>query len=299
MSTLVWKFGDVRITRIQESLGAYPAEEAFQGAMTSVVRQHRAWLAPHFVDDKDRLFVSIHALLVEANGTKIVVDTCIGNNAPPAFEAMIVANPTFLSDLAAADFDRPSVDYVICTHLHFDHVGWNTIRDGDRFVPTFPNARYIMTRLEFETWRQSLEIQSPEEAASFYGSYNTIQPLVDAGLLDLVEPGHHVTDGIWLEATPGHSPGHVAVHIDSRDERALITGDLTHHPVQWAEPDWSALSDSDQDQSASTRKRLLREYSDQNIAILGTHYPPPVAGRLITTQSGHRFVPLDVAIGIS
>jgi glyoxylase-like metal-dependent hydrolase (beta-lactamase superfamily II) len=116
-----------------------------------------------------------------------------------------------------------------------------------------------------------------------------VRPIVDAGLADLVPPDHEITDELRFEFTPGHSPGHVAVHIESNGEHAIITGDLTHHPVQWAKPEWCALPDTDLAQSEATRRRLLAEYADTDTLILGTHYAPPCAGRLVSAEGGYRF----------
>jgi glyoxylase-like metal-dependent hydrolase (beta-lactamase superfamily II) len=281
-----WTVGAVRITRVEEQRSAVSAEQLFAGASTAAVARHRSWLSPFMADD-DTLLIAIQSLLVEADGKKIVVDTCVGPAAPSAFESAVVADSPFLGELARVGFDRHAVDYVVCTHLHFDHIGWNTVRDGDRMVPTFPAARYIVTRQEVEAFRHA----TAGAPVTYYGLRDSVQPLADAGLLDLVEPGYRVTEGVWLEGTPGHSPGHVAVRIDSEGAHALITGDLAHHPVQWAEPEWSAHADADQQQSALTRRRLLAAHADAPMLIVGTHYAPPGAGYHVTSADGHRFEP--------
>lgn len=286
MSKSSWTIGSVRITRVEESSTTLAAEDLFAGATTEGLARYRSWLKP-FVDADDRLIISMQTLLVESDGKKIVVDTCVGPAAPAAFAGIVIAGSPFLDNLASVGFDRESVDYVVCTHLHFDHIGWNTIAEGASIVPTFPNARYIVTRDEWEAFSKSLANTGGE--IDFYGLRESVQPLESAGLLDLVEPGYRVTDQVWLEGTPGHSSGHVSVRIDSGDESALITGDMTHHPVQWAEPGWSAHADADQVQSTATRRRLLSEHTDSAILILGTHYPPPCAGYLVTGPDGCRF----------
>jgi glyoxylase-like metal-dependent hydrolase (beta-lactamase superfamily II) len=212
----------------------------------------------------------------------MVVDTCVGNDRViPGLEFMTINTP-FLDDLTALGFGRDDVDTVICTHLHFDHVGWNTMLVDGEWVPTFPNARYLLCRDEWEHW--------DAEGAGGYASTidDAVRPVVDAGLADLVPSDHRVTDEIRLEATPGHTPGHVAVHVESGGRHALITGDLAHHPVQFAEPDWFADPDTDRAQSAATRRRLLAEHGDRDVLVIGTHFAPPCSGRLVTDGDGAR-----------
>ena len=229
------------------------------------------------------MILSIHAFCIDAPGRKIIVDTCIGNDRKiPGMEALQLDTP-FLDHLAAAGFARETVDTVVCTHLHFDHVGWNTMLVDGNWVPTFPNARYVLCRDEWEHW-------SAEGAGGYAVTLgDAVQPVVDAGLADFVDPDHRVTDEIRLELTPGHTPGHVAVHVESGGEHAFITGDLAHHPVQWAEPAWCATPDSDPAQSEATRRRLLAEFADTDVLVIGTHFAPPCSGHLVTDGDGWRF----------
>jgi glyoxylase-like metal-dependent hydrolase (beta-lactamase superfamily II) len=151
--------------------------------------------------------------------------------------------------------------------------------DGE-WVPTFPNARYLLAKDEWEHWDR--------EGASGYAATidDAVRPVVDAGLADFVPSDHRVTDQIRLEATPGHTPGHVAVHVESRGEHALITGDLAHHPVQFAEPDWFADPDTDREQSSATRRRLLAEHAGTDVLVIGTHFAPPCSGHLVSDVDG-------------
>jgi glyoxylase-like metal-dependent hydrolase (beta-lactamase superfamily II) len=249
-----------------------------------VVASHSSWLRPHFVDDDGNLVLSIHAFGVTAGDRRIIIDTCIGNDRRiPGMEALNLQTP-FLEDLAAAGFPREEVDTVICTHLHFDHVGWNTMLVDGKWVPTFPNARYLLCRDEWAHW-------STASGDTGYAVTldDAVRPVVDAGLADLVPPDHRVTDEIRLELTPGHTPGHVAVHLESGGDHALITGDLAHHPVQWAEPQWFADPDTDRAQSEATRRRLLEEHAGTDLLVIGTHFAPPCAGRLVADGNGYRF----------
>lgn len=283
MGNLQWKIGDVAVTRIVEIEAPLPPDGLLPDATPEALRPHEGWLRPHFLDDAGNFPLSVHALIVESGGRRILVDTCVGERVMPGFEMLTPGESRFLHDLAEAGFPRESIDTVLCTHLHFDHVGWNTMREGERWVPTFPNARYLFARTEWEHWQGE---ESPIFASTLA---ETVRPILDAGLADLVETDHRVTDEVWLESTPGHTPGHVAVRIASRGEQALITGDLTHHPVQWAEPAWGMPADHDSERAAATRRRLLDEHADTPTLVIGTHYAAPTAGRLVRDGAGFRF----------
>jgi glyoxylase-like metal-dependent hydrolase (beta-lactamase superfamily II) len=284
---LTWRIGDVRVTRVVENTNSLPPKELLPEATSEAVARYDDWLRPHFVDDDGNLLLSIHALIVESAGRRILVDTCLGPHRAPGFEHLTPEVSTFLEDLAAAGFPPESIDTVLCTHLHFDHVGWNTQLVDGRFVPTFPRARYLFARVEWEHWRK-------EQVLDFAPTLEeTVRPILDAGLADLVEMDHGLTDEVWLEATPGHTPGHVTVRIASGGEQALITGDMTHHPVQWAEPDWAMIADSDAKQAAETRHRVLQEHADRPTLVIGTHYAGPSAGHLERHASGIRFEALS------
>lgn len=278
-----FQVGDIRITQVRESLGAIPPLGLFPDADLAVLEANRAWLAPHYLNDDGTLSLSIHALVVESMGKTIVIDTCVGDRPVPGYDAMSNRQTPFLADFAAAGFDVNTVDVVMCTHLHFDHVGCNTMRVGDAHVPTFPNARYLFARTEWEHWRA----QPDPGFAATLGV--TVEPIFAAGLADLVDGDHVITDEVRLEPTPGHTPGHVSVRIASQGRQALISGDMTHHPVQWAEPAWGIAADSDGAQATRTRERLLDEHADTDLLVIGTHYAPPTAGRIVRRAGRVRF----------
>jgi len=279
---LSWKVGHARVTRIPETCTPVPAAGLLPDATPQALAPHLEWLAPHFIDADGNFPLSVHGLLVESCGKRILVDTCIGEHSVPEFG--VGGDSPFLANLEAAGFDRRAIDVVLCTHLHFDHVGWNTMRVGGRWLPTFPNARYLFARVEWEHW-------SAQQELGYAATLNqTVRPIVEAGLAELVETDFAITGEVRLEPTPGHTPGHVAVRIESEGEAALITGDLTHHPVQWAEPDWGMDADTDRRRAAQTRRELLARHADTGLLVIGTHYPPPTAGRLVTVAGRRRFV---------
>ena len=280
---LSWTVGDVRVTRVEELVVPLPPVGLLPDATPEALAPHRSWLEPGFLDGDGNLLLSIHGLVVESEGRRMLVDTCLGDRVVPGYEALAAPGSRFLDELDAAGFPRQTLDTVVCTHLHFDHVGWNTMQVDGAWVPTFPEARYVITRDEYDHWKRNTD----SGVTPTFGE--TVQPVVDAGLVDLVDGDHRLTSEVWLEPTPGHTPGHVAVRIASRGEQALITGDLTHHPVQWAHPDWTMHADSDTKGATETRRRLLAEHADQRTLIIGTHYAPPCAGHLCTHGTGARF----------
>ncbi|MGW9369697.1 MBL fold metallo-hydrolase [Streptomyces xanthophaeus] len=213
--------------------------------------------------------LSVHGLLVDTGGRRILVDTCVGN-ARASVPFLRMQDSAWLEDLTALGYPPEAIDTVVCTHLHFDHIGWNTRRVEGKWVPTFPRARHLVTRVEWDHWADAADADLDD----------TMRPLADAGLLDLVAADHQVCDGVRLEAAPGHTPGQVSVVVESGEERAVITGDLVHHPVQFIEPDVASLADTDTAQAAATRRAFVERYADTGTLVIGTHFPAPTAGLL-------------------
>ena len=282
---LSWTVGAVKITRIVEiELPiAYDPERPFLGEATPEALRAMPWLYPHFVDDQDRMLLSIHALLVEAPGLRLVVDTCVGNDKARGLLGKRALATPFLDHLREAGWDPATVDAVVCTHLHVDHVGWNTRLEAGRWVPTFPNARYLIGRRELEHWSAEEDTEQKEILA------DSVTPILEAGLAELVEMDHRISDEISLVPTPGHTPGHVSVLIQSQGETAVITGDMTHHPCQMGHPDWSPPFDSDRKASAEMRARMFADWADQPILVIGTHYAGPTAGHVKRDGAAFRF----------
>jgi glyoxylase-like metal-dependent hydrolase (beta-lactamase superfamily II) len=279
---LRWQIGAVRITRIVEIEGSSPGTFFFKGVTPEQLLQH-AWLKPHFLTEEGRVIGSIHAFVVESQGRTIVVDTCVGNDKTRDVRSWNMRKGRFLEDMAEAGFPRERVDTVLCTHLHVDHVGWNTMMQDGRWVPTFPNARYLFGRKELEHWSG---ISDPGDRTI---QQDSVKPILDAGLADLVESDHRITPEVFLEPTPGHTPGHVSVRISSQGSDAVITGDLMHHPVQCGEPAWAANFDIDPDAARATRRAFLEKYKDGKVLVLGTHFAAPTAGHIQSDGEVFRF----------
>jgi glyoxylase-like metal-dependent hydrolase (beta-lactamase superfamily II) len=277
-----WQIGDVKITLVREMQTTVELQGMFPESDRSVVDENVSWLKPHFLNDDGTLPLSIHALVLESQGQVIMVDTCVGERPVPGFDAMSFMNLGFLSTLAAAGYTPDDIDIVLCTHLHFDHVGWNTHLVDGKWVPTFPNARYLFARVEYEHWDTGAE-----GAAVTFG--DAVRPVLEAGLADLVEMDHVVNDEIRLEPTPGHSPGHVSVRISSNGEEAVITGDMVHHPVQFVAPQWRMSADGDPARATETRIDFRSRYASSGVRVFGTHFGGPSTGFLQSTPEGYRF----------
>ena len=276
---LSWQVGRVKITRIVEMDLPVPVR-AMRQATTAELRK-LVWLYPHFVGEDDTLKLTIQALLVEAPGLRLVVDTCVGNDKQRGVPFGGLST-NFLKDMEGLGWTRDNVDAVVCTHLHVDHVGWNTMLVDGKWVPTFPNARYLIGKREFEFWSAEQEEETQQILS------DSVRPILDAGLAELVELDHRISPDIRLVPSTGHTPGHVSVLIESEGERAMITGDIMHHPVQIAHPEWAPGFDSDREAAIVTRHRVLDEVADAPILVIGTHFAAPTAGRIRRDGGAYR-----------
>jgi len=279
---LQWKIGQVTISSVTELNDAVIPGTSVIPAATPDAVLAVDWLQPRFADEAGNIRLRIQALVVESRGRRIVVDTCLGNDKPrtkPFFDHL---QTPFLTDLGAAGFAPETIDAVVCTHLHVDHVGWNTVLRDGQWVPTFPNARYYMSRVDVEYWSST-----PSPDGDLFG--DSVRPVLDAGLADLVDPPFAVTDEVELVPTPGHSPGHVSVRIRSDGNDAVITGDVMHHPVQCARPSWASEFDEDAAHAEATRRAFLAEHADREVLLIGTHFADPVGGYITTAGDAYRF----------
>ncbi|MFF4529294.1 MBL fold metallo-hydrolase [Streptomyces sp. NPDC001407] len=282
-----WRLGDIVVRRVDEielprQTGPWLLPDA-----TKEVLDEASWLRPHFADAEVPRLAS-HSFAVEAGGLRIVVDTGIGNGKTRANPAWNGLDTDFPERLAAAGFPPESVDLVITTHLHTDHVGWNTRLAGEDWVPTFPNARYVTSRTEWDHWAAT---DLDEARAQVFR--DSVHPVRDAGQYDLVdvpEQGHEVAPGVLLVPAPGHTPGQVAVELRGSDRRALITGDSIHHPVQLSHPHVHSCVDIDPAQAIRTRARLLDGVADTDALLLGTHFPRPTAGTVRREHGRYRLL---------
>ena len=275
-----WKIGDVLVTRIveMEVLGGtkFILPDATKEACLPI-----EWMKPNFMDSEGNLIMSIHALVIDTGKNKIIVDTCIGNDKQRNIPSWSNLQTNFLNDLEKAGYKRESIDVVMCTHLHVDHVGWNTMLVNDEWVPTFPNARYLIAEEEWKYW-------DVNENEDLYGQViaDSIRPVIEAGMVDFVKDDFCLCKEVSLISTPGHTPGHVSVLIESKENSALITGDFIHHPVQMTKTNWCSPADYDQKLAQFTRETLMQRYANKDILIIGTHFATPSVGYIKLNDSG-------------
>ncbi|MFD9324754.1 MBL fold metallo-hydrolase [Streptomyces sp. NPDC060065] len=278
-----WDLGGLVVRRIDEIHLPPQTSPWLLPQATKDVIDEAPWLRPDFADT-DVLHLASHSFAVETAALRILVDTGIGNGKARANPAWNNLDTDYLHRLAAAGFPPESVDLVIITHLHTDHVGWNTRLSDGLWIPTFPHARYLASRAEWDYWA-SADMDEPRRQMF----RDSVHPLRDSGQIDLVdvpEQGCEVAQGVRLIPTPGHTPGQFAVELHGTNRSALITGDSIHHPVQLSHSHLTSSADTDPGQAVRTRNKLLTDLADTDTLLLGTHFPQPTAG-VVRSQGGH------------
>ncbi|MEQ1888863.1 MAG: MBL fold metallo-hydrolase [Alphaproteobacteria bacterium] len=274
------QLGEINIDRCVEHEGDFfPPAKFFPLSSPDMIDAERDWMEPHFILPKSaggRMQAGIFAYVIRTGRHVILVDTCVGNDKPRQFSPLWNMKQTaWLADLAAMGVTPEQVDFVMCTHLHVDHVGWNTRLENGRWVPTFPNARYIFNKTEYDHWQQEQEFIGLDGCFA-----DSILPVVEAGKADMVKSDFAIDDSMWLEPSPGHTPGHICINLKSGGKTALFTGDAFHHPLQVAYPEWSSAFCTDKAQSAATRRKIVDRLCDTDTYMLGAHFAAPTAGRV-------------------
>lgn len=267
--------GDVSITRVLEWSGPVSTVDAVLPESDPETWQaNRSWLAPDFWNPADNAYeVNLQTWLIRSGGRTILVDTGAGNfrDRPglPAFGQLDTDLPGALAELGVAPED---VDVVVNTHLHLDHVGWNTREVDGEWVPTFPSASYLIARADLETWRP----HSSPEPQSFAINTNVwaenIQPVVDADQAFVWEGGHVIDDNLWLEPAPGHTAGHAVLKVASGSDCAVLSGDVLHSPIQIVEPGWNSCFCEDPAEARVSRDRLLGWAAEHTALVLPAHF---------------------------
>jgi glyoxylase-like metal-dependent hydrolase (beta-lactamase superfamily II) len=268
-----------------------PPQTFITDVTASDLEPHAHWLSPQFFDaEADRCRLSQHAWLIEAHGKRIVVDPCIGHQRNrPALPFYHLIDSPLLDHLWALGVAPEQVDYVFCTHLHLDHVGWNTRLQDGKYVPTFPNARYLMARVEDRFWRRELTGDLPAEEMFYNGGVyaECIQPVIDAGLVDLIDGGEHIADCLTLIEAAGHTIGHMAGVLESGGEGAVLAGDAIHHPIQVLFPD-RPMHAFDPEQGRITRHRLLSLCAEKDYWLAPAHFRAPHVCKVRRAGAGYR-----------
>jgi glyoxylase-like metal-dependent hydrolase (beta-lactamase superfamily II) len=274
MST-TFKIADLTLHRIVEQQGPLaPITAVFPGVTPEILAENRGWLQPWALSADDQMIAAIQSYVVRTPHHTILIDSCVGNDKSrpgrPAWDKK--QDGTYMAALGAAGVTVEDIDIVMCTHLHVDHVGWNTKLLDGRWVPTFPNARYVFGQTEYAHW----EGLNAKEASPIFNE--SVLPIVEAGRADLVATDFAIGDHVRLLPTPGHTPGHFAVLLGKTGNEAVVTGDLIHSPIQTRYPDLSPGFDTDPVQAAATRRAFLERFCDTETLCCTIHFPSPSAG---------------------
>lgn len=283
--------GDIRIDRVLETEGPF-CELGFllPGASPNLIAENADWLKPAFVDPADdRLILSFQSFVVRTGRHTILVDTCTGNDKErPARPKWHRQKHDYLGRLRAIGVEPEAIDFVFCTHLHADHVGWNTKLEDGRWVPAFPQARYVFAKREYEHWEKAHRaiVAGGGEPLSHGSFADSVLPVVEAGRAVFVESDHEIETGIHLAPAYGHTPGNCVLHAARGGKRAIFIGDVMHTAAQLAEPALSSRFCEDPAEAARTRVALCERHAETDTLILACHFPTPVAGRIRRHRSG-------------
>jgi glyoxylase-like metal-dependent hydrolase (beta-lactamase superfamily II) len=284
------KLGNLTIHRIVEQEGPFFEVLKFFPALTKeLLEENRAWLQPRFLDPTDQLMLCIQSYLVQTPHHNILVDTCVGNHKPRPTRPFwhMMQSDRFEKNLAATGLGVGDIDFVMCTHLHTDHVGWNTRLDNGRWVPTFPKARYVFADRELAYWTK----RQKDDAAAVPWVTDSVLPIVAANRADIVKSAHAFNDLVTLIPTPGHSIDHYSLLVGKPGADAVITGDMIHSPLQARYPELGMMSDYDSKQAGMSRRELFGRFCDTSTLMCTAHFPSPSTGRVVRWRDAFDFAP--------
>ncbi len=291
------RIGQFTIDRVTESEGAFaPVDFVLPQVDMDRVQAESDWLRPDFLDAQDQLVMSFHSYVLRTPRYNILIDTCVGDDKErPLRPSWHRQKSGYRSALARAGLRPEQIDFVCCTHLHADHVGWNTQQVDGRWVPTFARARYVFSEVEYRHWesehRQAISRCQP---VPNHGSFaDSVLPVVDAGQAVFVQGSHELDHGVQIEPAPGHTPGNCVLHARSQGAHAVFSGDILHTPVQLIDLSWSSRFCYDGSQAEGTRRQLVGGLADSNSLLLAAHFPTPVAGRIVSGSRGLRWQAVD------
>lgn len=288
--------GDIRLDRIPEMSGpALDPRMLLPGLPPDAIERNLDWLAPSFYDTaSEQLILSLHGWVVRTPHSTVLIEACGGNHKErPEYPRVHRLETPWLERLRAAGVAPEEIDYVFCSHLHVDHIGWFTSLEDGRWVPTFPNARYLMARREYENWDPQTRTLPPLPLQG--GCFeDCVLPVVDSGQAVLVDDGHEIDGALTVEASYGHTLGHCSVRASSNGETGIFCGDIMHSPLEMTYPDVNTYACEDQDAARTTRRRLLEDAAEHGHALLPAHFPDPYAMcRVREAGNGYQIVRID------
>ena len=280
--------GNLEIIRALEIVTPFDPAVFFPDTAAEEWDPHKSWLQPAAMDPETGvLLLYMQSYVVRTSHHTILIDTCVGNHKErsnrPAWH--LKDDDVYMQALAAHGLKPADIDFVMCTHLHGDHVGWNTQLVNGEWIPTFPNAKYIFSEKELRAWQSGAD-----ERFSDQPLVDSVLPVIAAGQAQLVTNEYALDDEVWLEPTPGHTPDHVAIRLRSKGANAVMSGDLMHCPVQCKYPEWTAWPDWDAGLAKQTRRGFLDKYCETDTLVCTAHFPLPSAGRIAPDGDGFRFV---------
>ncbi|KAB2919809.1 MAG: MBL fold metallo-hydrolase [Hyphomicrobiaceae bacterium] len=290
MDTVI-QLGDIKIHRVvEQQQPMFDALDFFPSLTKEVLDQNRAWLEPHYLDPATgKIVICVQSYVVQTLHHNILIDSCVGNHKPRPGRPFwhMQSNDRYERALAATGLTFDDIDYVMCTHLHVDHVGWNTRLESGRWVPTFPKARYLFADRELAFWTQ----KQKEDPASWPWISDSVLPIVEANRAEVVRSDHVLGDLVQLMPTPGHTIDHYSVHVGKPGQDALITGDMIHSPIQARFPDLGMRADYDSRLAGQTRRKVFGRFCDTSTLMCMAHFPSPSTGRITRRGDGFDFIP--------
>jgi len=277
---------------IEQEIPVIDFRKFFPTLTNEIFETNRYWLEPNFLDPATgKIVLRIQSYVLQTPHHNVLIDTCIGNHKPRPTRPFwhLLDSPNYENNLASIGISPPDIDFVMCTHLHIDHVGWNTRLENGRWVPTFPNAAYIMSERELSYWQT--RYQQEPDACPWIG--DSVMPVIDAGRSKLVKSGYVLNDLVQLIPTPGHTIDHFSVKVGKGNEIAIVTGDMLHSPLQALYPDLGMFVDFDSRQAGETRRQIFEQYCDTNTLFCTAHFPVQSVGHIRRSGGAFRFVAIQ------
>jgi glyoxylase-like metal-dependent hydrolase (beta-lactamase superfamily II) len=288
------QLGRMRISKVFEMDSPTPMTMNLPGVTAADLQRLSQWYDPGDNEitldpESSQMTFSVHSFVIEVDGQTILIDTCDGNHKNRLVPAVHQLNTDYLGNLHRAGFAPEDIDLVMCTHLHFDHVGWNTRLVNGKWVPTFPNARYLFSRRDYEYFKDN----PPGEEPHFESFADSIVPVMEAGQGIVVEADHvahkEIGDGVWLEEAFGHSPGCCTIHGQAGGREAIFWGDVIHHPVQLIRSDLPFAFDGDPAAASLTRKRVMKRAAEEDLLCFPAHFRKTSAGTVKPDGDVYRY----------
>jgi glyoxylase-like metal-dependent hydrolase (beta-lactamase superfamily II) len=286
-----WSIGDARVTSVVEYVGPTHVPEAtFPDFTDKAVEAQAGALPPGSWHPGIRRFaIAIQIWVLRAGNDVVLIDTGVGNHKPRPVPRMNMLNTLTAQWLAAVGAAPEQVTHVLMTHLHTDHIGWNTVRDGERWVPTFPKARYLIPRADFDYFKGLRDTGKAFDASLD----DSLMPVIDAGLADFIDARSELPGGLRPVEAFGHTPGMLNYWLRSRGESGVFTADVFHHPIQIFNPGWNTAFCVLQDEARKTRAAVLAEAATSGALIMPCHFSEPFAGYPRRAGAGYRFEPVS------